>query len=74
MTTSKFDRVMGEKFKTEHTQAPEEASMDIRTVGHTTATNCLQDAFYTYIENILTEMTLKSTLKNLFKKSPERRT
>lgn len=72
MFTSEAERVMEEKFKTEHTQGAEKALMDMLTTDHAAATNGLKDAFYSYIENIFTEMTLKGTLDDLVMKNLKR--
>lgn len=47
--TSEVDRVMEEKFKTQHTQAVGEALMVMLTTDHAAATNGLKDASYGYI-------------------------
>lgn len=65
MITSAVDCVTEKNFKSKHTQAEEEASMDMLTTGHTSAANVFRDATYSYIENILKDMSLEGTLNDL---------
>lgn len=66
MVTSDVDRIVDTKLKTKHTQAAEEALMDILKTCYAAASAGLKDASYRYVENVLIGMTLKGTLDNLF--------
>lgn len=70
--TSEVDRVTGKKFKSKHTLDAEEALMGVLATDHAATTNGLKNAFYSYLHNILTEITLKGTLDDLFTKNLER--
>lgn len=69
MTTPEVDRIAEAKLKTKHTQAAEEDLMDMLKIGYADASAGLKDASNQYVENVLTEMTLKGTLEDLLIKN-----
>lgn len=64
--TSEVDRAVEMKRKVIHTQAAEVALMNISKKGYAAASAGLKDASYQNVEIIITEMTLNSTLGDLF--------
>lgn len=51
-----------QKMKANHTQATEEALMDMLNIGHAATSAGLKDALYPYVENDLTELDLKGLM------------
>lgn len=66
MITFQVDCATEKEFKTEYTQNTEKALMDMLTTSHAVAANNLEDAFYSCIKNMLTEMALKGTMDENF--------
>lgn len=57
---------------TNMSQVAEEALMDLLSTGYAAASNSLKDTAYKFIENIISEMTLKGTFDDLFLRNLER--
>lgn len=66
--TSEADFSVRAELIKEHTQAVNEALIITLNTGYTTVSEGLKDAWYQYVENDLTEMTLLDMLDDIFMK------
>lgn len=64
--TSESDRVTGEKVSSKQSSVAEDVLEDELATGHAAANNSLKDAFYSYVENVLTANSHNGTLGDNF--------
>lgn len=72
MIGSEVDRIVDAKIQAKHSHTIVEALTDMLKTGYLVAVDEIMDAWYRFKENILTEMTLKETLDDLFIRNIER--